>query len=112
MNALAAAQDAAGDWGVGEMSQALARAVVDHDQDAHAAAINELVGNEVDRLRRRSGGSAIGRQRTCIAAVSHQSLPESNAVCTAGAVRRSPLIREPEYHCLQMRSRNSGLPTK
>jgi hypothetical protein len=37
------------DRGIGDERQAFARAVVDHDQDAHATAINELVGHEVER---------------------------------------------------------------
>src|SRR5262245_55027458 len=39
----------AGDRGVGHQRQAFARAVVDHDEDAQAAAIDELIGNEVER---------------------------------------------------------------
>ena len=39
----------AGDRGVGHQGQALARAVIDHDQDTHAAAVDELVRNEVER---------------------------------------------------------------
>ena len=34
----------AGDRRIGDQCQALARAVVDHDQNAHAAAVNELIG--------------------------------------------------------------------
>src|SRR5262249_8385721 len=39
----------AGDRGVGDQGQTFARAVIDHHQNTHAAAINELVGNEVER---------------------------------------------------------------
>ena len=38
----------AGDRGVGNRRQAFAGALVDH-QDAHTAAVDELIGNEVDR---------------------------------------------------------------
>jgi hypothetical protein len=41
----------AGDRGIGDQRQALARAVVNHDQDAHAAAVDELIGDEVERKR-------------------------------------------------------------
>jgi hypothetical protein len=37
------------DRGVGDERQALARAIVDHDEDAQAAAVDELVGSEVER---------------------------------------------------------------
>jgi hypothetical protein len=37
------------DRSVGDERQALAAAVVDHNQDAHAAAVDELVGYEVER---------------------------------------------------------------
>jgi hypothetical protein len=39
----------AGDRRVGHKRQALARAIVDHDEDAQAAAIDELVGSEDQR---------------------------------------------------------------
>jgi hypothetical protein len=51
----------AGDRGVGDKRQALARAIVDHDEDTQAAAIDELIGSEVERpavirpLRNRQG---------------------------------------------------------
>ena len=35
--------------GMGDQRQALARAVVKHDEDAHAAAVDELIGDEVER---------------------------------------------------------------
>ena len=35
----------AGDRGVSDQRQALARAVVDYDQDAHPAAVDELIGD-------------------------------------------------------------------
>lgn len=37
------------DRGVGDQGQAFPRAVVDHDQDAHAAAVEELIGDKVQR---------------------------------------------------------------
>lgn len=37
------------DRGIGDQRQALAAAVIDDDQDAHAAAVNELIGHEVER---------------------------------------------------------------
>jgi hypothetical protein len=39
----------AGQRGVGDQGQALARAVVDHREDAEAAAVEELIGDEVER---------------------------------------------------------------
>jgi hypothetical protein len=43
-----AGDPSAGDRSVGDKRQALAHAIIDRDQDAHATAIHELVGNEVD----------------------------------------------------------------
>ena len=37
------------DRGVGDQRQALTGTVVDHNQDTHAAAVEELVGDEVER---------------------------------------------------------------
>ena len=36
-----------GDRGIGNEGQALAGAIVDHDRDAQAAGVDELIGNEV-----------------------------------------------------------------
>ena len=39
----------AGDRCIGDHRQALACAVINHDQNAHAAAVDELIGDEVER---------------------------------------------------------------
>jgi hypothetical protein len=49
-----------GDRGIGNQRQALTGAVVDHDQDAHAAAVDELIGGEVRRRSFGHCGTSIG----------------------------------------------------
>jgi hypothetical protein len=51
--------------GVRERSQAFAAEVIDHDQDAEASAVNQCVGDEVERpaLVHSAGYRSLGRER-------------------------------------------------
>ena len=69
------------DRGVGHQRQALARAVVDHGQDAEAPAVGHLVGDEVQ------APALVGRQRRL-----HRPARADRPLAPAPPAHRQPLL--------------------